>query len=124
RAGFVHGDLKPSNVLVGPDGAPVILDLGLAHSEAAESSASRGGTPLYMAPEQIEGRGAIAASDVYAVGLMLRRALTGRWPHGDLSPREAIRARLEREPAPIAESEGSLPSAVNRMITAMLSREA
>jgi tetratricopeptide (TPR) repeat protein len=124
RAGFVHGDLKPSNVFVRPDGAPVILDLGLAHSDAAGVPASHGGTPLYMAPEQIAGRGAVAASDLYAVGLMLWRALTGRWPQGDLPLGQSVIARMDRDSPPIAQSGVGVPPAVAALIADMLERDA
>jgi tetratricopeptide (TPR) repeat protein len=123
RAGFVHGDLKPSNLLVRPDGVPVILDLGLAHSPAAGARAPLGGTPLYMAPEQIAGRGAVAASDLYAVGLMLWRALTGRWPHGDLGFGRGVMAHMDQDFPPITESGVLVPPAVEALIVDMLARE-
>jgi len=123
RAGFVHGDLKPSNVLVKPDGVPVILDLGLAHSSAAGAPTVLGGTPLYMAPEQIAGRGAAAASDLYAVGLMLWRALTGRWPHGDLPLGKGVMARMDRDFPPIAECGVPVPRAVGTLIADLLQRD-
>lgn len=79
-AGKMHLDLKPSNVLVRPDGSVCILDFGLAQSTARESGARIvGGTPSYMAPEQ--GTGDVEpASDWYAVGVMLYQALTGVLP--------------------------------------------
>jgi hypothetical protein len=84
--GKLHRDLKPSNVLVTAEGRVVVLDFGLAiNTEAggvgqtiADDNLS--GTPAYMAPEQAAGEAARAASDFYAVGVMLFEALTGRLP--------------------------------------------
>ncbi len=82
RAGIVHADLKPANVLVGADGVPVVLDLGIARPVREDAARATGwnplGTPGYMAPEQAAGESVLPRSDLYAVGVMLREALTGR----------------------------------------------
>ncbi len=78
-AGVVHRDIKPDNLLVRPDGSPVVLDFGLALPEDDLRLTSVGevlGTPLYMAPEQIEGQAATPATDVRALGLALYESLT------------------------------------------------
>jgi serine/threonine-protein kinase len=121
RAGFVHGDIKPSNVIVQANGDPVILDLGLARSRQAGTARTYGGTPLYMAPEQIAGGAAVAASDIYAVGLMLWRALTGCWPHGDIPLGGTLTARLERDPRLTAE-DAVVPVDLAALIADMLQR--
>ena len=85
HAGKVHRDLKPHNVLVTGDGRLVILDFGVARELAptlSQLTAEAGlpGTLAYMAPEQARGKAAAAASDWYAVGVMLFEALTGDLP--------------------------------------------
>lgn len=84
-ANLLHLDLKPANVLVDRKGRVVLLDFGLVRpaGRAVGGLDTNGGTPRYMAPEQLQGRQASAASDWYAVGLMLYEALTGDTPFGD-----------------------------------------
>lgn len=78
RRGVVHRDLKPSNVMVTIDGSVKVLDFGLAGESGSQDEA--GGTLLYMAPEVLRGAAITPASDLYAVGVMLYEALTGRHP--------------------------------------------
>jgi hypothetical protein len=87
-AGKLHRDIKPSNVMVTQEGRVIILDFGLIDeldSRPAETRLSGGrfkvaGTPLYMSPEQASGRKLTEASDIYAVGVILYRALTDHVP--------------------------------------------
>jgi len=84
-AGVVHRDLKPSNVLLASDG-PRVIDFGI--SRAADATALTGtdvrlGTPAYMSPEQADGEPATPAVDVFALGLVVFYAATGRHPFGD-----------------------------------------
>jgi serine/threonine-protein kinase len=95
--GIVHCDLKPSNILLGSFGEVLVVDWGLAHSPD-ESSAYRGGTPGYMAPEQFEPdtRPIDARTDVYALGAVLYEILTQRQAFPDQSsdphaPRTMVR---------------------------------
>jgi tetratricopeptide (TPR) repeat protein len=81
--GVVHGDIKPSNIMITDGRNPVILDFGFARAhrpDAISAGAVREGTPSYMAPEQVRGDTITPSSDIYALGVVLYECLTGRKP--------------------------------------------
>lgn len=125
-AGKLHCDLKPSNVLVTATGRLVILDLGLvadptdAIGRTLDDDAV-GGTPAYMAPEQCSGSVG-AASDWYAIGVMLFEALTGRLPFEGSSGSIVARKQLEDAPTPTAIAE-IVASDLDAMCQALLARD-
>ncbi|MDP1976070.1 serine/threonine-protein kinase [Undibacterium sp.] len=89
-SGLIHGDLKPSNLMVEPDGKVRILDFGLASQTDAQATTSMSqldpqGTIAYMAPERMMGSPASAQSDIYALGVILYETLTGQRPFANAS---------------------------------------
>ena len=109
---IVHRDLKPSNILVGRDGVVKLLDFGIAkllddgRKGAHTTLTVKGGhafTPEFAAPEQIRGDTVSAATDIYALGVLLYLLIAGRHPTAERcrNPGAAILALLEAEPAPL-----------------------
>ena len=104
EAGVLHRDLKPGNVIVTPEGRPVILDFGLARFEEEGATLTRSGevlgTPAYMAPEQLraERRAVDRRADVWALGVTLQEALTLRRPFEAPTREALVYAVLQGEP--------------------------
>ncbi|TMR36529.1 Stk1 family PASTA domain-containing Ser/Thr kinase [Actinomadura geliboluensis] len=120
RAGLVHRDVKPENVLITEDGQVKVADFGLARAETASKMTKTGviiGTVGYLAPEQVLSGDADVRSDVYAAGTMLFELLTGRLPHqGDTPLAVAYKHVNETVPPPSTLVPG-LPVQVDALVT-------
>ncbi|MGW3687479.1 Stk1 family PASTA domain-containing Ser/Thr kinase [Streptomyces sp. NPDC005125] len=105
RAGFVHRDMKPENVLIGDDGRVKVADFGLVRAVGSDTNTTGTvlGTVSYLAPEQIELGTADTRTDVYACGVVLYEMLTGAKPHTGDSPAQVIYQHLNEDvPTPSA----------------------
>lgn len=127
--GIVHRDLKPQNVLVTAAGEPKVGDFGLAHlAEGAGTLTRTGtavGTPLYMAPEQVEGRTQAVSprTDVYALGTILYQVLTGRLPHEGRTPAEVYAKILRGDVAPPRRLRREVPRELDAVAQKALERD-
>lgn len=115
RAGVIHRDIKPDNVILEPNGSLKLIDLGVVRIPGREEgpAAEIPGTAAYMAPEMFEGEAGDPASDIYALGVTLFRAFTGEFPYGE--PDATSRARLIR-PKVLSDLRPDLPAWLSAVI--------
>jgi serine/threonine protein phosphatase PrpC len=125
-AGVVHRDIKPANLHLGDDGQWRVLDLGVALSPRAPAATRElhAGTPSYINPEQWQDppAPADAGSDLFALGVTLYQALTGRLPYGEIEPYQL--GRYKREPASVSRLQPSVPMPLDRLVMRAVAREA
>ncbi|MFJ8666587.1 protein kinase [Streptomyces sp. NPDC093600] len=120
-AGLVHRDVKPTNVLLAPEG-PLLIDFGIAR--AADETALTGtgmviGSPGYMPPEQAVGRTVEAAGDVFSLGAVVAYAATGRGPFGTGAVHELLYRLVHEEP-----DLAGLPPGLVETVRRMLAKDA
>jgi eukaryotic-like serine/threonine-protein kinase len=125
RAGVVHRDLKPANIMLTELGIK-IMDFGVARVRRAERPAERHivGTPAYMAPEQALGESVAEAADVYSVGVMFYRVLTGALPFAADTPVEMLQQQITQLPKPIWHHRNDLPAWCDTIISRALAKSA
>ena len=109
RAGIIHRDIKPDNVILESGGGLKLIDLGTARVAALDDAMSRDipGTRAYMAPEMGEGEAGNPATDIYALGVTLFRALSGEYPYGNL---DAVSSPKRERPQELCALRPDLPA--------------
>ena len=126
RAGLVHRDVKPPNVLVPPAGPVKVTDFGIAKAAGGNDLTRTGtvmGTARYLAPEQVNGRPTDARTDVYALGLLLYEMLCGRPPFGGDTDVATAMARLTTSAPPIRSQRPDVPPALDDVVHRCMARD-
>lgn len=125
--GVIHRDIKPANILLDDGGKVSLVDFGIARREASTRLTETGilmGTPQYMSPEQIQGRGAERHSDLYAAGLLLFEMLTGRPPFVSAEVFALLRQHVESPvPDPRRLRTDEIPAALLAVLEALLRKD-
>lgn len=127
RAGLVHCDVKPHNMLVTPDNRLKVTDFGIARAMATLNPGERTevvwGSPQYYSPEQAAGHVPSPASDVYSLGIVMYEMLTGTLPFTGSTAEELAHMHLEADPIPPSEFVPDIPPALEDIILKVLAKE-
>ncbi|GAA4124271.1 Stk1 family PASTA domain-containing Ser/Thr kinase [Nocardioides fonticola] len=127
RAGIIHRDIKPGNVMLTPSGDVKVMDFGIARaiSDAASSmtqTAAVVGTAQYLSPEQARGEAVDSRSDVYSAGCLLYELLTGRPPFVGDSPVAVAYQHVREQALPPSDHDSDLPPAIDAIVMKALAK--
>src|SRR5215208_5160744 len=127
RAGIIHRDIKPGNVMLTPSGDVKVMDFGIARaiSDAASSmtqTAAVVGTAQYLSPEQARGESVDSRSDVYSAGCLLYELLTGRPPFVGDSPVSVAYQHVRENPAPPSDHDDQLDAEIDAIVMKALAK--
>lgn len=126
RAGVIHRDVKPANIVVGDDGRARMLDFGLATIKGTERLTQTGstvGTLGYMSPEQTRGEATDQRSDIFSFGVILYEMITGCLPFRGEHEAAILYAIAYEEPEPLARYKSGIPEGLQRIISKALAKD-
>ena len=125
RAGIVHRDIKPGNVMITPDGAVKVMDFGIARAMSDDLTITQTvvGTPAYLSPEHAEGRPVDVRSDLYSTGCVLFELLTGRPPFVSESAYVVAVQHIQEEPPAPSTLNPALPPALDQIVATALVKD-
>lgn len=124
KAGIIHGDLKPQNVMVMGNGVAKLMDFGVARTRSNQDhgGVSVVGTPLYMSPEQAKGADLDERSDIYSAGVMMYEMFTGQCPFRGKEVTDILQMHLNDAPTDPRTIRPEIPQALAEIILACLSK--
>ncbi|WP_100444455.1 serine/threonine protein kinase [Glycomyces xiaoerkulensis] len=123
RAGIIHRDIKPGNLLIADDGTAKIVDFGIASARGQAGLTETGtvmGTVSYAAPEQLQGAQLTGATDLYSLGVVAYECLAGALPFPGTEPTAVITAHLTGQPPPLPQD---VPPGVSQIVMRLLSKD-
>ncbi|WP_110516046.1 protein kinase domain-containing protein [Herpetosiphon llansteffanensis] len=123
QQGYVHCDVKPQNIKINADGHAILLDFGIVQPIGTTNHDQVYGTPQYIAPERAEGGATTAASDIYALGIMLYELLTGRVPLDGDSAWAIVQRHLNEGVPALRQALPGTASAIEQLIKRATERE-
>jgi len=125
QGGFIHRDVKPANIFVGPNDHVTLTDFGIAKAASGASLTRTGtlmGTPEYMAPEQASGQRLTPAVDQYALGIVAYQMLSGQVPFHAESPHAVLYQHVQQPPPPLP-ARLNLPPGVSAVLGRALAKD-
>lgn len=127
RAGIIHRDVKPGNILITKDGRVMLTDFGIAKALTSDQDLTNEnimmGTAKYLSPEQVRGHELDGRADLYSLGLVLYECLAGKVPFKGATDAETALARVQRDPTPLGKLRPQLHPGLLHLVKRLLARD-